>query len=148
MKSIFFILILIVSIGINSNYAFAQNYKHPQINHKGEITDNQGIIIGYVSKDGLVKNSKGRKIGFIDNNGTVTDAKGNKLGKAEKNGNYYNEFGVLEFEVKNTESDFCEMIAKNGQKIGYVHNDYKSQACTLHCFFKDKKSKKSNKNKN
>jgi hypothetical protein len=142
MKSIIFILILMTTIGITSNSVLAQDYKHPQITQKGEVTDNQGIVLGYVTKEGLIKNAKGKKIGFIDSNGNLTDSKGKKLGKAEKNGNFYNEFGVLEFEVKNNESDFCEMIGRNGQKMGYVHNDYKNQACALHCFAKSKNTKK------
>lgn len=64
------------------------------INGKGDVIDDRGTKLGYISKEDMVFNHQGQKIGFIKG-GKVYDAEGNSLGKAKKDGRYYNNDGVF-----------------------------------------------------
>lgn len=110
------------------------------INSKGEVSDDQGTKLGYISKEDIVFNNQGQKLGFIKN-GKVYDAEGNSLGKAKKDGRYYNNDGVFILSTK-TMGDKCEILDLEGHKKGTVHKNYKLHACASHCFFLEQKMKK------
>ena len=44
------------------------------INKKGEIHDHGGTLLGYISKEYIVRDAKGNKVYFIDREGNVIDA--------------------------------------------------------------------------
>ena len=89
------------------------------INGKGEVSDDRGTKLGYISKEDIVFNNQGQKLGFIKN-GKVYDAEGNSLGKAKKDGRYYNNDGVFILSTK-TMGDKCEILDLEGHKKGTVH---------------------------
>jgi hypothetical protein len=117
------------------NVASAQtNYKHPQINAKGEFLDAQGIKQGWITKEGIIKNAKGEKVAFIDAQGNLLDAQGKKMGRAAKNGTFYDEGGAAVLTVATSKGEQCEVSDKSGTVVASVHNNYKTQgACVVHC---------------
>ena len=116
----------------------AQRLLH--INGKGEVSDDRGTKLGYISKEDIVFNNQGQKLGFIKN-GKVYDAEGNSLGKAKKDGRYYNNDGVFILNTKGID-DTCEILDPEGHKKGTVHKNYKLHACATHCFFLEQEMKK------
>ena len=142
-----FILTLTVLTGFTVN-AFAQNakdsskYTFISIDGKGGIHNHAGTKLGFITKENIVKDNKGKTLYFIDRDGNVIDAKGNKLGKASKNGSYYNNDGEVVLQVKNTETERCEILDPKGHSQGYVHRNYKLHACAAHCFFLQQKKDK------
>lgn len=118
-----------------SHVASAQtNYKHPQINAKGEFMDAQGIKQGWITKEGIIKNAKGEKVAFIDAQGNLLDANGKKMGRAAKNGNFYDEGGAVVLTMATPKGEQCEVLDKSGKVVASVHNNYKTQgACAVHC---------------
>lgn len=110
-----------------------KNERQLHINAKGEVNDDKGTKLGYISKDDVVFNNQDKKLGYIKK-GKVYDAEGNSLGKAKKGGRYYNNDGVLVLETKTT-GDKCEILDPEGHKKGTVHKNYKLHACATHCFF-------------
>src|SRR4051812_38678211 len=67
----------------------AQNYKAPNIDASGRITDKDGKHIGDVTKEGKITDESGAEIAHVDATGELIDTNtGKKLGKAEKNGNF------------------------------------------------------------
>lgn len=138
---IFSIAFLIGMLLVAQNL-FAQssnkNERQLHINSKGEVNDDKGTKMGYISKEDVVYNNAGKKLGFIKN-GKVYDAEGNSLGKAKKGGQYYNNDGVFVLSTK-TIADKCEILDSEGHKMGTVHKNYKMHACVTHCFFKEKEA--------
>ncbi|MEQ9221265.1 MAG: hypothetical protein RLO17_24640 [Cyclobacteriaceae bacterium] len=132
---VFLVGMLLVAQG---SFAQASNKNERQlhINSKGEINDDKGMKLGYISKEDIVFNNEGKKLGFIER-GFVYDADGNKLGKAKKGGRYYNNDGMLVLTTKTT-GDKCEILDPEGHKRGTVHKNYKKHACVTHCFFLEK----------
>ena len=133
---IFFALVLFttLSVGISN----AQNYKAPAIDFSGKIKDGAGVTLGSISKEGIFKNHKGHKIALINNKGELVDTSGKVLGKPEKNGNFHNIDGELEFTVKPSKNDQCEVLDKNGKVVTVVHNSYKARAGAIaHCLKMD-----------
>lgn len=130
-------VVFLVGMLLVAQASFAQasnkNERQLHINKSGEVLDNGGIKLGYISKEDIVFNNQGKKLGFIER-GFVYDAEGNKLGKARKNGRYYNNDGIM---VLNTRSigEKCEILDSDGHKRGTVHKNYKRHACVTHCFF-------------
>jgi hypothetical protein len=106
------------------------------INARGEVLDQSGTQLGYISKEDVVFNAKDQKLGFI-RNGMVYDVDGKSLGKARKNGRYINFNGVSVLRTK-SRGDNCEILDPEGHKMGTVHKNYKLHACAVHCFFKQK----------
>ncbi|MEQ8878768.1 MAG: hypothetical protein RLQ12_04005 [Cyclobacteriaceae bacterium] len=131
----FLVGMLLVAQG---SFAQASNKNERQlhINKSGEVIDNLGIRLGYISKEDIVYNNAGQKLGFIER-GFVYDADGNKLGKAKKGGRYYNNEGMLVLTTKKI-GDKCEILDPEGHKRGTVHKNYKMHACVTHCFFLEK----------
>lgn len=131
----FLVGMLLVAQG---SFAQASNKNERQlhINKSGEVIDNLGIRLGYISKEDIVYNNAGQKLGFIER-GFVYDADGNKLGKAKKGGRYYNNEGIMVLDTK-TIGDKCEILDPEGHKRGTVHKNYKMHACVTHCFFLEK----------
>ena len=131
----FLVGMLLVAQG---SFAQASNKNERQlhINKSGEVIDNLGIRLGYISKEDIVYNNAGQKLGFIER-GFVYDADGNKLGKAKKGGRYYNNDGILVLTTKSI-GDKCEILDPEGHKRGTVHKNYKMHACVTHCFFLEK----------
>lgn len=118
----------------------ARNYKLRSINAQGEVLDEYGTKLGYISKEDIVYNSEGKKLGFIEN-GKVYDAEGKPLGKAKKNGSYYNNQGENVVTVKGN-AEICEILDPEGHKMGTVHKNYKLHSCAVHCFFLEQEKEK------
>ncbi|MEQ8472641.1 MAG: hypothetical protein RIC35_15725 [Marinoscillum sp.] len=116
----------------------AQRLLH--INGKGEILNDKGTKLGYISKEDIVFNNQNQKLGFIKG-GRVYDAEGNSLGKAKKDGRYINNDGVFILSTK-TIGDKCEILDPEGHKKGTVHKNYKLHACATHCFFLEQETNK------
>jgi hypothetical protein len=112
------------------------NYKHPNLNASGKVSNEKGEELGWISKEGIIFNAKGERIAFIK--GTeVTDANGKKIGKVEKNGAYYNTDGQVVFTIEpNSKGERCKVFDPNGKVIATVHESYKNQACAIHCLTK------------
>ncbi len=125
---------LFLGLFLISSVQAQTNYKHPQINAKGELMDAQGIKQGWITKEGLIMDAKGKKLAFLDANGNLVDAHGKKMGRAAKNGNYYDEKGAVVLTVSEPKGEQCEVADKSGKVVATVHNNYKTQAaCVVHC---------------
>jgi len=111
------------------------------INRKGEIHDHGGTLLGYISKDNIVRDAKGNKVYFIDRDGNVIDAQGKKLGKARKDGFYFNNDGETVLKVRDKQAEECEILDPQGHNLGTTHKNYKLHACAAHCFWLKQKSK-------
>ena len=130
---IFFALVLFTTL--SAGISIAQNYKAPAIDFSGTIKDGTGVTLGSISKEGIFKNHTGHKIALINNKGELVDTSGKVLGKPEKNGNFHNIDGELEFTVKSSKNDQCEVLDKDGKVVAIVHNNYKANAGAIaHCF--------------
>lgn len=105
------------------------------INSKGEISNDQGTKLGYISKEDTIFDHNDQKLGFIKG-AKVYDAQGNSQGMVKKGGRYYNNDGVFILSTKSIR-DKCEILDPKGHKIGTVHKNYKMHACVTHCFFKE-----------
>lgn len=143
-KNIIFSIVFLVGMLLAAQSLLAQAGKYQRqihIDEKGEVSDDKGTRLGYISKEDIVFDNEGTKLGFIKN-GKVYNAEGKLLGKAKKNGRYYSNDGAL---VLNTTSDGeqCEILDPEGHKLGMVHKNYKIHACAAHCFFKEEKLKES-----
>ncbi|WP_286748040.1 5-fold beta-flower protein [Roseivirga sp. UBA1976] len=132
--------ILLAAQGLLAQPSSKTEQRLIHINGKGEVSDDRGTKLGYISKEDIVFNNQGQKLGFIKN-GKVYDAEGNSLGKAKKDGRYYNNDGVFILSTK-TMGDKCEILDLEGHKKGTVHKNYKLQACAAHCFFLEQEMKK------
>ena len=131
-------LIIVFLLGILAQNAIAQQPKDSKghiINAKGQIYFD-GVKMGFISKDSLIKNNNGKTIAFVKSDGSLEDANGKSMGRVNKStGIYYNENGAVVLSTKNnTDSETCNVLDANGKKIGNVHNSYKGVACALHCF--------------
>lgn len=134
---------LILALFSVSSMAQAQaDYKHPQVNAKGEFLDAQGVKQGWITKEGLIMDAKGKKIAFIDAQGNLVDAEGKKMGKAAKNGTYYDEKGTVVLTVSEPKGEQCQVADPMGKVMASVHSNYKMQgACLIHCLAKPMKMK-------
>lgn len=132
--------ILLAAQGLLAQASSKTEQRLIHINGKGEVSDDRGTKLGYISKEDIVFNNKDQKLGFIKN-GKVYDAEGNSLGKAKKDGRYYNNDGVFILRTK-TIGDKCEILDPDGHKMGTVHKNYKLHACAAHCFFLEQEMKK------
>jgi hypothetical protein len=131
MKKLTFIFVF----ALLSSVLFAQDkdYKGHVIDKKGDIYFD-GVKVGVITKENIIKNSKGEKLAFIDANGSLIDAKGKTMGKVGKDGKtYHNANGEIMFTVKDN-GETCDILDKDGKKIGNIHADYKKNACAIHCF--------------
>jgi hypothetical protein len=136
MKTLKLIIASVVALVFTLSSSFAQNYKQqfPSVDSKGTIKDNSGTTLGTVSKVGIIKNQKGEKVAFVDSNGNLVDKDGKVLGKAEKNGIFHNINGEIEYTVKPSKGEQCEVYDKGGKVVASVHDSYKMQAeCVAHC---------------
>ena len=136
-------LVLIFCFAIMSTTLFAQNK-----DSKGHVIDKNGDIylngtkVGVITKENIIKNSKGEKLAFIDATGTLVDNNGKSMGKLGKDGKtYYNANGEIMFNIKDN-GETCDILDKNGKKIGNIHADYKKNACAIHCFMDGHKHNK------
>lgn len=136
MSLIFLIGIFLAAQNVSAQ-ASNKNQRKLQITKKGEVLDERGSRLGYISKENIVFDNEGIKLGFIEN-GKVYDATGNPLGKAKKNGKYYNNQGINVLTV-NGQGDICEILDPEGHNLGTVHKNYKLHSCAVHCFFLEKK---------
>ena len=144
-KNIIFSIVFLGGILLAAQGLFAQSISKMEqrlihINGLGEVLDDRGTKLGYISKEDLVFNNQGKKLGFIKN-GKVYDADGNSLGKAKKDGRYYNNDGVFILNTKGN-GETCEILDPEGHKKGTVHKNYKLHACATHCFFLEKEMNK------
>jgi hypothetical protein len=110
------------------------NYKHAQVNAKGEYLDLNGIKQGWITKEGIILNAQGKKVALIDAQGNVLDTDGKKMGRVEKNGTYYSADGAVLLTTSTPKGAQCEVSDKSGKVVAQVHNNYKTQgACVVHC---------------
>jgi hypothetical protein len=129
---IFIALVFFTTLSVGDS--IGQNYKAPGIDFSGKIKDPSGVTLGSISKEGIFKNHEGHKIALINNKGELVDTTGKVLGKPEKNGNFHNIDGELEFTVKPSKNDQCEVLDKDGKVVTMVHNNYKARAGAIaHC---------------
>lgn len=128
------ILGVIMAIGV----ATAQNYKAPQIDASGKMTNKEGNHVGNITKEGVVE-MEGKKMAHIDTEGNIVDAAtGKKMGKAEKNGNFTYHFTSTKdaeaFTITAPVQGICEVKNTKGETVMLVHENYKAQAaCAYHC---------------
>ena len=111
------------------NTSFAQNYKswfQIKIYTSGVIKDKTGKTSGTISKDSIIKNHKGEKMLLFIKQGNLVNADGKILSKAAKNWDFHNVNVEVEFTVKPTKGEQCEVYDKSGKVVPYVHNNYKS----------------------
>ncbi|WP_018343969.1 DUF3659 domain-containing protein [Cytophaga aurantiaca] len=141
MKNLKILILTMVVFSLSISGAIAQNYKSQfpvKVDASGVIKDKSGTTFGTISIDSIIKNHKGEKVAFIDKQGNLVNADGKILGKAAKNGDFHNINGEVEYTVKPTKGDQCEVYDKSGKVVAYVHNNYKAQAgCLAHCMQKD-----------
>ncbi len=128
-----YIILLTASMAWSSLHR--QNAKHPAINLSGQIFDEYGNVLGWISKDGIVQNAIDDRIAVIDKDGNAFDGKGQRLGKMNKNGTFYDARGALVFTVAEAKEQQCELIDPQGKIIGVVHAHYKNQASAIHCLY-------------
>lgn len=132
-------ILLAVSLLFLGQMLFAQKFTDPKGN---VIVDARGIIyqqgmkVGLITKDSIIKNAKGKKIAFLRPGGALEDANGKIIGQMGKDGRtYYSANGQLVLQVKSdTNSETCDILDANGKVVGNVHNNYKQMACVVHCF--------------
>lgn len=152
MKKLCVLLIILTTTAVVNVNAWGQSKQDTTgkivINAKGGIYDHGGTKLGYIDKENIVRNNKGQKLYFIDKDGNVIGADGKTLGKAKKNGDYYNNEGQVVLQLKNAESEKCEILDPKGHSQGYVHKNYKLHACAAHCYWLEQaKLKKEKKDK-
>ncbi len=136
MKLLKLLPLSVLALALTLNIAAAQNYKNqfPNVDSKGGIKDKSGTTLGTVTKEGIIKNNKGEKVAFTDDKGNLVDNTGKILGKAEKNGDFHNINGEIEYTVKPSKGEQCEVYDKTGKVVASVHDNYKLQAgCIAHC---------------
>lgn len=129
--------VFLMGVLLTEKYTYAQasnkNKRHLQIIRKGEVKDDYGTRLNYISKEYVVHNNSGEKLGFIEN-GKVYDIFGNPLGKAKKNKKYYNNQGINILSV-NRDEVTCKSLDPEGHKNGTLHRNYKLHSCSVHCYF-------------
>lgn len=119
----------------------AKDYKGHILTKQGQIQAN-GITVGTISKEGIIQDAQGKKIAFLKSDGTMVDASGKLLGRMAKDGmSYYNETGGLVFTLKDKPDETCDLIDAKGVVVGNVHDSMKGNACALHCFQAQMKTK-------
>lgn len=137
------IMVLAALLPLATTYAqgAGPNYKHPYLNASGEVLDEKDVIVGIVTKDGIVKNAKGEIVAYIK--GTdVTEAGGKKIGWIGKNGILYDDTGAIVFTVdEKSKGERCKIYDPDGKVVAEVHESYKNQACAIHCIFRMKQMK-------
>ncbi len=132
------IKLVILGLVLAINIGRAQNYKAPQIDASGKITDKNGNYIGSVTTKGVIMDTSGKRIAHVDAEGILVDEKtGKKLGKAEKNGNFIPHFSKTNDEgwtVSAPMNGTCMVKDKDGNIKAEVHENYKQfGACAVHC---------------
>ena len=69
---------LLVAHGVLAQPSSKTEQRLIHINGKGEVSDDRGTKLGYISKEDIVFNNQGQKLGFIKG-GRVYDAEGNSF---------------------------------------------------------------------
>ena len=129
-----YILILIASLTWPSSMQ-AQITGHPAINLSGQIFDEYGNVLGWISKEGVVQNAVDDRIAVIDKDGNAFDGKGQRIGKMTKGGTFLDAHGLLVFTVSAPKDQHCDLIDPKGKIVGVVHAQYKNQASAIHCLY-------------
>jgi hypothetical protein len=114
--------------------SFAQdNYKHPYLNGSGHVADSTGTKLGWITKEGVIYDASGEKVGAIVKQ-ELFDYKGHRLGSTAKDGTFKNNEGTVLFYVDVTsKGERCKVFDPQGKVIATVHENYKNQACAVHC---------------
>ena len=139
MNSIKTIAIAAIGMMVLATTSFAQNYKAPKIDASGKVTDGNGVVIGTMTKEGVMNDAMGMKMAHLDAEGNLVDTKtGKKMGKAEKNGDFMYMFSETndgkKFTIGAPSSGICEVKDDKGNVVLLVHENYKAQsACAYHC---------------
>ncbi|MEI9921069.1 MAG: 5-fold beta-flower protein [Bacteroidota bacterium] len=133
MKTLIKFFILSASI-FAAGSSFAQNdYKHPYLNGTGNVVDSTGTKLGWITKEGVIYDAKGEKVGTIVKQ-ELFDYKGHRLGTMGKDGKFKDNEGKTVFYIDATsKGEHCKVFDPNGKVIATVHENYKNQACAIHC---------------
>lgn len=128
-----FLLMLCLPFGLIAQQP-VKDYKGHILTSQGQIQAN-GVTVGTVSKEGIIRDAKGKDIAFQRADGTLEDANGKSLGRMAKDGmSYYDENGALVFTLKDKPGDTCDLVDAKGNVVGNVHDSMKGNACAIHCF--------------
>jgi hypothetical protein len=67
-------------------------------------------------------------------NQELFDYKGHRLGTIGKDGKFKNNEGAVVFYIDTTsKGERCKVFDPKGKVIATVHENYKNQACAIHC---------------
>lgn len=138
MKTLKQILMTAVGMVMAVQIAQSQNYKAPKIDASGKITNEKGVFIGTVTKEGTISDAAGVKVAYVDSEGSMVDAKtGVKIGKPDKNGivlPHFTETHDNGWSVSAPMNGTCLVKDSNGKVKAEVHENYKQfGACAIHC---------------
>ena len=138
MKTLKHFLIAVLGLALGIQFAQGQNYKAPKIDASGKITNEKGLFIGSVTKEGTISNASGVKVAYVDGEGSMVDAKtGKKIGKPDKNGIVLPHFADTPdkgWSVSAPMNGTCLVKDSNGKVKAEIHESYKQfGACAIHC---------------
>jgi hypothetical protein len=133
MKTLLKFLFLTVAAFAGLTAVAQDNYKHPYLNGSGQVVDSTGTKLGWITKEGAIYNAKGEKVGAIVKQ-DLFDYKGHRLGSIAKDGTFKNNEGAVLFYIDATsKGERCKVFDPQGKVIATVHENYKNQACAVHC---------------
>src|ERR1041384_1292749 len=137
MKRVIGFLVFLAAAAISPTVLHAQtDYKHPHLDDSGHVLDSTGTTLGWI-KDGVIFNSHGEKVGKIEKE-HLYDYKGHRLGRIGKDGTFYDENDAVVFTIETTnQGEKCKVFDPQGKVIATVHENYKNQACAMHCLSKN-----------
>ena len=133
-KSMFMLMLMILAFAQVNSQELPPKHRgmHPRLQADGNVVDENGKPLGYISNDGKVCDVSGKVIGIIAETGDVTTANGKGIiGVIRKDGSFKSKSG----HVVTTGGDGIIMVA--GKTVGHIDEAYKakSHACAVHCFF-------------
>lgn len=137
MKTVRRITIVVLAIVFTTQLLEAQDvdYKGHRIDATGKITDQGGMHIGNVTKEGVISDASGKKVAYVDGNGSLMDAEtGKNLGKVGKNGTFVPYSLNTEWSTSDPANGTCLIKDETGKVRAVVHETYKNiGACAIHC---------------
>lgn len=134
MKAIRDFMLTAVSAMLTVTMAFSQNYKAPKIDASGKVTDESGMVVASVSKDGTIKDAKGNTLGKIEK-GSLNDKMGVKMGQVMENGSFKDGSGTIIYTVSAPDAKgMCSIMDQSGNVVGTVDKaQLKYGGCVMHC---------------
>jgi len=126
-KLVLMSFVFLMGVLLTEKYTYAQasnkNNRHLKIIRQGEIKNDYGTRLDYMSKEEIASNNSRDKLGFMKN-GKVYDALGKPMGKAKKNGKYYNNHGVNVLSINRNDTT-CKRLDSKRHKNGTLHRNHK-----------------------